>query len=162
MRLKQRPGNDTVRLHRVCVRAVNGSPSNQITMQAPLEIEVEYWNLKADTLLHITLHLYTEQGVVAFTTGSSREPKWSGRPLPSGLYRSICYIPGNLLNSGGHRVLVLVVKDRSSVIYQKEDALSFDVADLTDRQGGWFGKEAGVVQPLLKWTTECLVNAEDT
>ncbi len=157
------PGNDTVRLHRVCVRTVNGSPSNQITMQTPLEIEVEYWNLKADMHLHITLHLYTEQGVVAFTTGSGREPRWSGRPLPAGLYRSTCYIPGNLLNSGGHRVLVLVVKDLKSVIYQKEDALSFDVADLTERQqGSWFGKEAGAVQPLLKWTTEYLVDTADT
>ena len=150
------PGNDKVRLRRVCVWPVNGSPSDQITMQTPLGIEVEYRNLVPDARLHITLHLYTEQGVIAFTTGSALEPAWHNHPFPVGLFRSVCHVPGNLLNSGMHRVLVLVVKDQSSVIYQHEDAVSFEVVDTVERQVSWYGREPGVVNPMLEWTTECV------
>ena len=29
-----------------------------------------------------------------------------------------------------------------------------DIVDLSKRQGAWYGKEPGVLQPILKWTTE--------
>jgi len=150
------PGNDKVRLRSVRVHPEDGSPSHLITMQTPFVIEIEYWNLVPDSRLHVTLHLYNEQGVVAFSTFPTNEAKWHGRPFPRGLFRSACRIPEHLLNSGLHRVLVLVVKDGRSVIYRHEDAVSFEVVDTLTRQGAWYGKEPGVVQPLLGWTTECL------
>lgn len=150
------PGNDTVRLHRVRVRLQGDSPSDPLTMQTPFLIEVEYWNLVAEAKLHITLHLYTEQEIIAFTTGSVFEPVWSDRPLPVGLFRSVCYVPGELLNSGRHHFAVLVVKDKSTVTFKYESGVSFDILDLRERQGAWYGKEAGVVQPVLKWETEYL------
>ena len=148
------PGNATIRLHKVRVRPKGGSPSEAITMQTPFQIEVEFWNLVSDAHLHITLHLYTEQQVVAFSTGSLSDPTWHGRPYPTGLFRSMCQIPGDLLNSGTHRVVLLVVQDGNRVIYRHEDALSFDVLDLGKRGGSWYGKEPGVVRPQMKWTTE--------
>jgi lipopolysaccharide transport system ATP-binding protein len=150
------PGNDEVRLHRVCARPADASLTAQITMKTPLLVEVEYWNLVPDAKLHITLHLYTEQGIVAFTTGSAVDSEWSGRPLPAGLFRSACQIPGNLLNSGWHRVLVLVVKDLGTILYQHDDALAFDVVDASEREGTWYGREPGAVQPMLAWTNQQL------
>ena len=149
------PGNDAVRLHRVCVRPDNGSSSDNITMQTPVVIEAEYWNLVPDARLHITLHLYTEQQIIAFTTGSFQtDLKWRGQPFPKGLFRSVCRIPGSFLNSGAYRVLLLVVQNMDTVIYLHEDVVSFDVLDLYKRPGAWFGKEPGIVQPLLEWRTE--------
>jgi lipopolysaccharide transport system ATP-binding protein len=145
------PGNHMVRLHRLHVRSENGSPSDPLTMETPFQIEVDCWNLVADAHLHITLHFYTAEGSVAFTTGSL-----NARPLPVGLFRSTCYVPGNLLNSGLHRLVLLVVKDTSSVIYRHESCVSFDILDMRKREGGWHGKEPGVVQPVLKWKTEYL------
>jgi hypothetical protein len=52
--------------------------------------------------------------------------------------------------------VLLVVKDLSRIVYRLDDALSFDVVDLAERQGGWLGREPGVFLPLLKWTTECV------
>lgn len=155
------PGNDRVRLHRVCVRPENGSPSDPITMDTPLLIEVEFWNLLPDARLNITLHLYTEQQIVAFTTGSAEtDPEWRGRALPRGLFRSECRIPSRFLNSGMHRVLLLVVENLDTIIYRREDALSFEVLDLQDRFGTWYGKEPGAVRPLMEWTTEYLGHEE--
>ena len=63
------PGNETVRLHRIAVQPEDGKPGDMITMQTPLRIEVDYWNLLPAVHLHATLHIYNDQGIIAFTTG---------------------------------------------------------------------------------------------
>lgn len=149
------PGNNSVRLHRVQVRPKDGASSEHLTTKTPFSIEVEYWNLRPEAKLHITLHLYTEHEVIAFTTGSgSGDREWSGRPMPVGLFRSICHMPGDLFNVGRHRFKVLVIKDLSSVLYQHESAVTFEILDLEEREISTYGREPGVVKPALKWKTE--------
>jgi lipopolysaccharide transport system ATP-binding protein len=143
------PGNDMVRFHRVRVRRQDGNLSEPLTMQTPFEVEIECWNLVADAHLHITLHLYTAEGIIAFTTGCM-----DNRPMQTGLFRRVVHFPGDLLNSGLHRFVVIVVKDTSSVIYSHESRVPIDILDLREREGSWFGKEPGVVQPVLNWTVE--------
>jgi lipopolysaccharide transport system ATP-binding protein len=150
------PGNDRVRLRRIFVHPENGPRENPITMQTPIEIGVEFWNLVPDARLHIMLHVYNEQQIVAFSTGSALDPMWSERTLPRGLFSSKCHIPGNFLNSGIHRIRLLVVQNLDTLIYTHDDIISFDVIDLSARQGTWYGKEPGVVSPRLNWTTEYL------
>jgi lipopolysaccharide transport system ATP-binding protein len=156
------PGNHAVRLHRVRVRPQDGCLSDPLTVQKPFLAEIEYWNLVPATHLHITLHLYTQEGVIAFTTGSRSECVWRDRRMPPGLFRSVCFFPGDLLNSGRHRFTVLIVKDTSSLVYQHESAVSLDIFDLKEREGAWYGKEPGVVRPKLKWTTEYVSGIPDT
>jgi lipopolysaccharide transport system ATP-binding protein len=149
------PGNDTVRIHRVSVRPANGSPSDQITMSSGFVVEVEYWNLVPSARLHVTLHFFTEQQIVAFTTGSiETDPLTQHERLSNGLYRSVCEVPGNFLNSGVHRVMLLIVENTDTVIFRLEDALSFDVIETDHRTGTWYGKEPGVIRPKLQWKTE--------
>lgn len=149
------PGNEIVRLHRVSVRHGDGrllDPlSDPLTMQTPFRVEVEYWNLVPDAHLHVTLHLYTAERIIAFTSGDLNAGN-----MPAGLTRRVCHFPAELLNSGSHRFVVMVVKDSSCVVYSHESQVSFDVLDMRERQGSWFGKEPGVVQPVLKWTSEYL------
>jgi lipopolysaccharide transport system ATP-binding protein len=154
------PGNESVRLHRVRVRSRDAQPSEPLTTATSFSIEVEYWNLVPDAKLHITLHLYTEQEVVAFTTGSASNAEWSGRPMAAGLFRSVCNIPGGLLNVGYHRFKVLVIKDLSSVLFQRDSAVSFEILDLKEREFSTYGREPGVVKPVLEWQTE-LINSID-
>jgi len=149
------PGNDSVRLHRVQVRSLDEASDQHLTTRTPFCIDVEYWNLQPGANLTITLHLYTEQQVIAFTTGSgSGDPEWSRRNLPAGLFRTTCYMPGDLLNVGRHRFNVLVIKDLSSVIYQYESAVTFEIFDLDERALSQYAREPGVVKPDLKWKTE--------
>ncbi len=153
--INEAPGNDMVRLHRVRVRPYLRSQSDPITMQTPFLVEVEYWNLLPGALLHTGLSLKTDQGIVAFSTGSF-DTAWTNRPMPVGLYRSTCYVPGDLLNSGEYRFVVLVVKDRDTLIYHRESEVTINILDLKRRKHFWYQREMGVVQPLLKWTTEYL------
>jgi lipopolysaccharide transport system ATP-binding protein len=155
--LASAPGNDDVRIRSVRIYAEDGKPSDLLDLQTPLTIEVEYWNCIPDARLHVTLHVYTEQHIVAFTSGSvETDIEWASRPHPVGLFRSVCHIPPNLLNTGLHRVLLLVVKNSDTIIFRHEDILSFSMLDLEKRPGSWYGKEPGAVRPRLDWKTEYL------
>lgn len=150
------PGNDKVRIHHACVRPIGIQPPEPITIQTAFALEFEYWNLDHNAHLNLSLNLYNQQGTVVFATYPLREPVWHGRPFPVGLFRSSCYVPGNLLNDGVHRVSLLVVKDQGEIIFSIDDALVFNVQDAIDRRGDWHGNWEGAVRPDLEWHTEFL------
>jgi lipopolysaccharide transport system ATP-binding protein len=151
------PGNETVRLHRIAVQPEDGKPGDVITMQTPVRIEVDYWNLLPAVHLHATLHVCNDQGIIAFTTGAGvhPDPVFHIQP-PTGLFRSICHIPGNLLNSGFHRVNLWLVRGNMAATYWLDEAIGFEVVDNNERTFGWYGKEPGVLSPQLSWETKCL------
>jgi lipopolysaccharide transport system ATP-binding protein len=151
------PGNDTVRLRRFAVMPEDGKPGDVITMQTPLRIEVEYWNLLPAIHLHATLHVYNDQGIIAFTTGAGVEPD----PVlhvqpPTGLFRSVCHIPGNLLNSGFHRIALLLIRGNMAATYRLDEAIGVEVIDNRERKFAWFGREPGVLCPPIDWSTQLL------
>jgi lipopolysaccharide transport system ATP-binding protein len=148
------PGNDIVRLHRIRVRPESGYAADALTVKTPFVIEIEYWNLIPRTRLQLALHLYTEQDIIAFTTGNGAQIAANDAYTAAGLFRGSCYVPGDLLNTGRHRFVLVVVKDRDSVIYTHESAISFEILDQNAAEAGFYGREPGVVQPVLKWTTE--------
>jgi len=149
------PGNDRVRIHRLSVHPENGCPGDPISMDTPIVVEVEYWNLLPGEIIHPCLHFYTEQQVVAFTSAPiDSHPELAQSAKPVGLYKEVCCIPGNLLNSGVHRVLLLMIRNTSKIVYRMEDSLTFEVLDLGERAGAWYGKEPGFVRPILNWQTQ--------
>jgi lipopolysaccharide transport system ATP-binding protein len=155
------PGNDKVRLHRVCVRPENGSPSDHITMRTPIIMEFEFWNLVTGTYLDLNFQLITDQGMVAFASSPTDESGWRGRPYPMGLFSSKCSIPGDLLIAGQYRVVFSVIKDDYYILHQHDDALVFEVQDAAELRGGWYGEMVGAVRPLLKWKTELIDSKSD-
>jgi lipopolysaccharide transport system ATP-binding protein len=149
------PGNDLVRLHRVWVKSQDDLQGTLIPRESPVQIGVEYWNLRA-AQLHITLHIYTEQQVVAFTTASPDGSSWEALCRDRGLLQSVCRIPASFLNSGQHSIGVMVVQDQSRGVYTLRDVLRFEVVESEGRRGGWFGREPGVVSPRMEWHTRLL------
>jgi len=150
------PGNQTVRLRRIAVQGPDKSQPELVAMDKPFTIEVEFWNLVENVVLDITLHVYTEHQILAFSSGSGYQALSEDGSPGVGLFRSVCHVPANLLNSGMHRAVVLVVENRSRVIYRHEDGVTFEVMELGGRYYGWQGREPGVVRPHLDWTTVCL------
>ena len=147
------PGNEIARLHRVRVRWEDSS-SDALTKKTPFAIEIEYWNLLPGARLHLALHLYTEQDIIAFTTGNGYDVAGSDAYTAAGLFRCVCEVPADLLNTGRHRFVIFVVRDGTSVIYRHESNVSFEILDLQAREVSSYGREPGVVQPILRWTTE--------
>jgi lipopolysaccharide transport system ATP-binding protein len=128
--------------------------SDQLTIVDPFAIEIQYWNLKLDARLNLSLVLYNQEGICVFSSTTEQEPDWHGRPFPRGLFRSVCQVPGDLLNDGMYRMTLLVVQDSGFVLYCQEDILRFDLHDSARRRGRWYGKWLGTIRVNLKWTTE--------
>jgi lipopolysaccharide transport system ATP-binding protein len=151
------PGNATVRLHRISVRPEDGKPGDLISLRLPLRIEVDYWNLLPAVHLHAALAFYNQQGILAFSAGALVEPELTlhAQP-PRGLFRSICHIPGKLLNTGFYRVDLLLVRSDTQGTFGMKEAISFEVVDDKERKSGWYGNVPGVVYPYLPWETEYL------
>jgi len=149
------PGNETVRLRRIAVRPENGKPGDAITMQTPIRVEVEYWNLLPGEHLHTTLHVNNDHGIIAFTAsdGFEPDPNLHLHP-PMGLFLTVCHIPRNLLNSGYHYITLLFVRNVRSTRFNFENVVGFEVIDSHERTFTWYGKEPGVVQPYLQWETK--------
>jgi lipopolysaccharide transport system ATP-binding protein len=150
------PGNDKIRLRRVCVRPEAGVSSDPIDMRTPIVMEFEFWNLLPEAQLQLNFELITEQELVAFASNPTDESGWHGAPSPIGLFCSRCFIPGDLLKAGQYHVLLMVVKDGHHILYEQEDALVFEVQESIELRQGWYGEHVGVVRPLLRWTTELI------
>jgi len=158
--LNSAPGNDIVRIRGVWVEADACIDNDPIEREKEIRIGVEYWNLRSHQL-HVTLHVLVEEQVVAFATASIQDPKWQHICRKQGLVRSICRIPPRFLNTGGHRVKLMIVIDQSRASFVMDNAVAFEVIEGETRGGGWLGKEPGVVRPAMPWSTE-LIQAEDT
>jgi lipopolysaccharide transport system ATP-binding protein len=150
------PGNEQVRLKSARVRPEFGCASDPITVRSPFVLEFEFWNLQEGARLNPSVSVNDEQGILAFSTVPYLETEWHGRPFPTGLFRSVVQIPGDLMNSGMYRVDLHFVRDEGIVLHAEGDLLVFDVRDSSELRGGWHGRWGGVVRPNLKWTTECL------
>ena len=142
---KSAPGNDEVRLH--LARIISRGESSFINVRTPLEIEFAYWNCSPGAELNASLHLYNTEGACIFNSDSAPQI------YEEGIIRETCHIPGDFLNDGEYKIMIMIVKDRSTSLYQHDDVLAFEVQDV-ERNSHWHGKWLGAVRPMLKWTTE--------
>jgi lipopolysaccharide transport system ATP-binding protein len=142
------PGNDNVSIRRIYVHSLSGE---SLSIDHDIEIGVEFWSLKPDQNLWITLAIFTVEGVIAFATSSAHNSSLCGKSLKRGLYQTRCIIPANLLNSNTYRVRLLAVKNQRNVVFKMEEALVFEVQDSLKQRGAFFGKRPGAVAPILDW-----------
>ena len=149
------PGNERIRIRSIRVEDADGAP-RPLTVGRPARIVCEYWNMTPDTALTLVLSLYTSDGTPVLVSLSTTDAAWSGKAFPAGLYRSVCRLPGELLNDGHYRVRVLFVDASMQHLLNLPEAAHFEVRDTQPREAPWYGKFIGVVRPRLAWSTERL------
>jgi lipopolysaccharide transport system ATP-binding protein len=150
------PGGDEVRLRSIRLIPEGDTTVELMNTGTPLVIEIQYWSLRPGTKLNINIALYNQEEICVFSSNSASEQTWQRKPVPSGLFRTHCHIPGNMLNDGGYRVSLLVIKDSATVVHRENDALVFQIQDNVEDRNGWYGKWTGVIRPKLYWSTELL------
>jgi lipopolysaccharide transport system ATP-binding protein len=153
---RQAPGGDEVRLHAIRLIPQGDISVELMNTSTPFIIEVQYWSFKPDTKLNLNIAVYNQEEICVFSSNSASEPAWQSQPFATGLFRTQCYIPGNMLNDGGYRVSLLVIKDCATVVHRENDALVFEIQDNVEDRNGWYGKWTGVIRPKLSWSTELL------
>jgi lipopolysaccharide transport system ATP-binding protein len=156
------PGNDQVRLHSVRIVPPSGRSADRLDVHTPFAIEFGYWNLNPGTRLNLSVAVHTQEGTCVFVTTTTMEASWHGRPFPGGLFRSICSIPGDLLNDNVYRLTVMFVKDSTVILHSEDSVLSFEIHDSLQGRDDWYGKWQGVIRPSLRWTTEHVEESVNT
>jgi lipopolysaccharide transport system ATP-binding protein len=153
--IKTAPGNDKIRLRRINIQPNSETAGRLIDVSAPFRIEIEFWNLAPQNPLVVNLYFHTVQGLCMFETVSVTDTNWHGRPVPPGIFRSVCNIPAGQFNDGSYLMGVHFFGSSES-LYDKPKAAVFAVHDLERRGVPYYGKVGGIVRPILKWETELL------
>ena len=152
--IDQRPGNQYVKLR--SVKAINRSNDSTGTFRVTDEVGItmEYEVLEEGQTLWLGHNIYNEQGVNVFDTHSV-QTEFYRKPHPKGIYTSVVWIPGNLLNLGTYVVSSAIFNHLKNIIhFHERDVLTFTIHEAFDEEtarGDSAGDFPGVVRPLLKW-----------
>jgi lipopolysaccharide transport system ATP-binding protein len=153
------PGTDVVRLKRIGLLGESGALPGVVEVKQPVGIAIEYEVLKPGYVLVPNIHV-SFQGTRVFTALDTSGAMQASRPI--GTYRSVAWIPGNLLAEGMSSVDVAISSLTPNVAHcYVSDALTFQVFD--DMQGdsarGVYAEPLpGVIRPKLAWDTHPVSN----
>jgi lipopolysaccharide transport system ATP-binding protein len=158
----EQPGDEVARL--ISVRVLqNGRVTESVDIRYPVSIEMTYENYKDSANLVSALAFFNSDGVQLFAAADFNDPEWS-RPRASGLYTSICHVPGNLFAEGIVRVAAEV--STRQPVYQIHflvfDSVGFQVVDFGEPgsvRGNWGRPIPGVMRPMCEWSTAPLRQA---
>jgi len=152
----QAPGDDVIRLKAVRVKNKSAKISEDIDIREPVFIEIEYWNLKPGPQRVAGLHFYNEEGIHLFTSYDLHNLDWRKKILKTGLVKSMCKIPGNLLAEG--RIFVSIAVNTYLFVSLEHanvpNAVSFNVFDSFSGdsvRGDFKVPWAGLIRPILEW-----------
>lgn len=138
------PGNENIRVKRVEMQPQYLTGSNIIDIRTPLVIEFEFWYLPTEEMdLGVSLALNTIMGECIFDVDSI------ARQYKKGIISGQCSIPGDFLNNGSYSINLFFVRNASSVLFEFEECLSFDVEDFRENTA-WYGDWPGAVRPKFK------------
>src|SRR4029453_10813869 len=70
------PGNEKVRIHRAYIRPETTDSAGRITLETPVRVGFEFWNLVANARLSLSVVLYNQEGIIILNTVGIREAKW--------------------------------------------------------------------------------------
>jgi lipopolysaccharide transport system ATP-binding protein len=151
------PGDEVVRLRAVRAKNSKGEVTSEFNIQEPVYIEIEYTVLQEALDLNELLSFFDESGLFIFVSYNNTDLEWQGRSRPPGIYRSVCEVPGNLLNEGNITLEAAVSTIPHTVHAFKQDVITFHVFD--PGSGGARGNytfkwPGGVIRPRLDWKTE--------
>ena len=138
------PGNDAITLLRAEIIILDEGDTDIITVNTPIDIEIEF-DLHKAVELNLSLMLNTVAGSCVFNVVTA------ARQVAAGRHVSRLRIPGKLMNDDIYSIHLIFVKDTSVHLLYLADLLTFEVVE-NEREGNWFGKWPGAVRPDLEFT----------
>lgn len=156
--LTRAPGDEVVRLRAVRALNLSGQVADSFNTTQAFVVVLEFCVLAPGHQLSAAFYFYDESGNLIFVTGDFQSEAWQERTRPVGIHRSICHVPGNLLNEGNLSVLAGISTQPYTTRAVEPDAITIQITD--DQQPGgargnltreWPG---GTVRPLMTWRFE--------
>jgi lipopolysaccharide transport system ATP-binding protein len=147
------PGTHALRIRRVTVTAAN-TKTARLTMDSTVRVETTFSVVQSRCQLHLTYHLLNDEGIIVLTTACVSAAR------NVGTYTATFEIPGNLLNSGGYSLKLLIVQNENQVVYECPSIASFHIFEDAARTHACLGREPGVVQLQLSWELRTIGSPE--
>ncbi len=161
------PGDNRMRLK--AIRIVSeGEVTGMVDISKEFHIEVDYWNLEPNSQRLVSIHVNNSMGISVLTSAnlpavSLNPDPWYSRSYPTGLFRTSCTIPGNLLNDGPHSISAFVVNKLQLDDYiGVRDIPLFTIQDTGAIRKEFTGKWIGAVRPQLAWKTTSIDLANES
>ncbi len=151
---KTAPGNDSAIIRTVRITDGNGNEMDEIYTSTDFYVEISFKTKSDKSFVGLTIILKDSENNIVFSSINNHEKSWYGKPMPSGNYRSICMIPGNLLNDKFYSLSIILFGKNFSDHGTINNVISFEVTDSVDVRGDFFGRIGGNIRPLLNWNTE--------
>jgi lipopolysaccharide transport system ATP-binding protein len=154
-RSEEAPGNAVARLRRLRLIDEQGQAIDTTDIRRPVGVEMTLERRSATEDICPIVGLFNDQGVHVFSAIDT-DPFWR-QGGPTGLYRSVAWIPGNLLSEGTMFVSVLAVSlasQQSVRHFQVDEAVAFQVVDPGEgdsARGLFMGHWGGACRPRLNW-----------
>ncbi len=152
--VSEAPSNHSATLEQVAIRNDAGAIPAGIYTDASFNVEIRFRVKEDDASVGLTINFFDKEGDSVFNTINNLESDWYGKPMPRGVYRSVCRIPANLLNNGRFSIGVNLFGRSFSDACVTTDVLRFEVLDGPSIRGDYFNEFSGVVRPLLPWKTQ--------
>ncbi len=152
------PGNEWVRLAGVEAQ-IAGESADQVSIDQPIEIHVDYHVLQAGKVLIPNIHLFAEDGTLIFISHDWHSG-WRTRPKAPGKYRTNFNIPGNFFSEGRITVKIAISTYMPfEVHFDEPDVIAFTVVESESKQtsrGDYTGHLPGIIRPLIETRTEII------
>jgi len=160
----QAPGNDVVRLRAVRIVGDDGKVRSNFDVRDHLAFEIEFQVYKEAQLAIVVQFVEALGTYIMVSMDNYINGPWGKQsPYAAGIYKSSCYVPGDLLNEGQVSINLWIYSPPSAPSQSPHvrlfNVVSTDVSDRRDPDGarGQFPFEWGMepaVRPKLKWTIE--------
>ena len=135
------------------IRLLNpeGVPQSTFEADKPIAIEIHYEIIKRLRGARFCLMLITQEGELAFTATDHLFQQETQLP---GNYKTVCHIPGGLLNRRNYVVNVQCDVPGERFVLPAADYLNFNVGGIGNQSSHFPESWPGVVCPRVEWKVE--------
>ena len=113
----------------------------RLTVNTPFKIITEFWCLKEDFPINVSMHLFDNNGNCIFNIATIQ------KPLKKGLHKAEFFIPSQFMNDGLYYVNNMYVTG-ATPYFHHEHAHSFEIHEERETSA-WHGKWIGSVRPTF-------------
>ena len=151
------PGSSLARLRGVWAVTEDGASADSVDISRTFGIVMEFEVLEPGHILMPYHHFFNDANIEIFDAHDT-DASWRGRPRPTGVYRSIVWIPGNLLAEGRLFISSGVTRtDLGRPEFHEKDVITIQAVENAENEsparGDWSRDMGGVIRPFFRWTT---------
>ena len=150
---KKAPGGKEMRLVSIRLLSQNNIVQRNFDAEQPIQVEIIYQLFEKVRGMRIVIKVINSEGIIAF---SSTDHAFRSENSRVGLYKTICLIPGSLLNSGLYFINIHAGCPGVKRLLKEQKFLDLYI-EKSNHHGSLFSEIwPGVVAPKLIWTTELI------